>query len=159
MHSNIKESAPAHKDKNIKIAFYIAATFSVVASPFMTMGTALVLDAALPLLSSITSMLFVGAWLICAIAVPAMGAPRIFLWQTINAPIFTNCLKVGIFWAIVIGFPFVLIISSIAGPTASQFFERLICGVVACILMGAIYAINLACIYLAVYQIIKKINP
>lgn len=159
MGPDIGEPVPLFNGKNIKIAFYIAAAFSVLASPVLTMGAALMLNDVLPLLVSMTSMLFVGAWLICAVAVPAMGAPRIFLWQTTNAPMLINCLKTGIFWAVLIGFPFVLILSSMAEPTISQFFERFSCGMVACILMGNIYALSLYSVYKPVYYFLMKINP
>lgn len=155
----VKEADQTHNDKNIKVAFYVAAAFSVIASPALTMGAAYMLNVVLPLLVSMTSMLFIGAWLVCMVAVPAMGAPRILRWQKTNAGMFTNCLKTGIFWAVLIGLPFVLLLSFMWDPTVPQFFERLFSGLVACILMGSIYSLALYLVYKPAYYFLMKINP
>lgn len=152
-------SDQTHDDKNIKVAFYIAAAFFVIASSFLTIGAASLLRDVVPLLVDMTSLLFVGAWLVCMVAVPAMGAPRIFHWQKTNAPMLVNCLKTGIFWAVLIGFPFVLILSGMWVSDVSQFFERLFPGVVACILMGSVYSLALYLVYKPTYYFFMKINP
>lgn len=154
----IKASDQADDDKNIKIAFYIAAAFSVIASPFLTIGASIMLNDFIPLIADMTSLLFVGARLVCMVAVPAMGAPRMFHWQKANAPILLNCLKTGIFWAVLIGFPFVLILSAMWVSEVSQFFERLLSGIVACILMGGVYSLALYLVYKPSYYFLMKIN-
>lgn len=145
------------EDEPIEISITIAIAFSAIISPFVLLFIVVTTHSSWnEVVLGMLMILLIGGWLVAIVTMNRMARPRLLYWQKEKKPILINSIATGICAAVLIGFPFNFIVACMGEPSAAELSMCIFCGIVACGILGAIYAVCLAIPYKIAYWFLKR---